>query len=542
MPEQWDYIVVGAGSSGCVMAERLSSDPDKRVLLLEAGDADTSPLIHMPKGIGKLASDPRHAWIFPVGQPRFPGVPATEAWVRGKGLGGSSSINGMIWVRGQPEDYDAWEQRGCAGWGRKEMNAAFQAIEDHELGAGGERGVGGPVHISAGTYRYPLAEAMIAAGQGMGLPRKEDLNSPGQEGIGYYAHNILNGRRQSAAVAFLAPARKRRNLDIRTGVVVDRIAFQDGRAVAVEALVDGQPRRFAVRGEVILSAGTMASPAILQRSGVGPGALLASLGIPVLADRQGVGRHLLDHLGFSMPYRLKGAAGNNPEFHGLGLVKNALRYALTRSGPLATGPFEVGAFARSRPELARPDLQLFGSAFTFKPKRHSNPNFPVQQGTVEREPGFTVYSQLLHLESEGSIDITGADPQAPLSIAPNWLARTADQASAIAAVRYVRKFMAQPAIAPFISHEISPGAAIESDAEVLDVFRRLSRCGTHAVGVCRMGASEDDVCDPQLRVRGVRGVRVVDCSVMPGLISGNTNAPAMALAWHAAAMMKREAR
>jgi choline dehydrogenase-like flavoprotein len=223
-------------------------------------------------------------------------------------------------------------------------------------------------------------------------------------------------------------------------------------------------------------------------------------------------------------------------------VKNALRYALTRGGPLATGPFEVGAFARTRPGLARPDLQLFGSAFTFKPKRNSNPNFPVQQGTVEREPGFTVYSQLLRLDSEGSIDISARDPQAPLSIAPNWLASSADQASAIAAVRYVRKFMAQPAIAPFIGREISPGASIESDAEVLDVFRRLSRCGTHAVGVCRMGGSEDDVCDPRLRVRGVSGVRVVDCSVMPGLISGNTNAPAMALAWHAATMINQEGR
>lgn len=542
MRDGWDYVVIGAGSSGCVMAERLSLDPSKRVLLLEAGGTDSSPLIHMPKGIGKLASDPRHAWLFPVDQPRLPGLPATEAWVRGKGLGGSSSINGMIWVRGRPEDYDSWERRGCVGWGRREMTAAFQAIEDHELGEGDGRGVGGPVHISTGTYRYPLAEAMITAGQGMGLPRKEDLNGTGAEGIGYYAHNILRGRRQSAAVAFLRPAQQRRNLEIRTDVLVDRLIFEGGRAVAVEALVGGQPQWFAVRGEVILSAGTLASPAILQRSGVGPGSLLASLGIPVVADRPSVGQHLQDHLGFSMTYRLQGAAGNNREFRSLGLVKNSLRYAVSRRGPLATGPFEVGGFVRLNPASVRPDLQLFGSAFTFQPKRNSNPNFPVQQGTVEREPGFTVYSQLLHLESEGSLNITARDLHAPLSISPNWLSSEADQQAAVATVRYVRELMAQPSMAAFISHEKVPGLAVDSDAEVLDAFRRLSRCGTHAVGTCRMGGSEDDVCDPHLRVRGVRGVRVVDCSVMPELISGNTNAPAMALAWRAADLIREEQR
>lgn len=537
MPPEWDYIIVGAGSAGCVMAERLSVNPAKRVLLLEAGGPDTSPLIHMPKGIGKLASDPKHAWIFPVEQSRVPGVPSTESWLRGKGIGGSSSINGMIWIRGQHADYDAWERMGCVGWGGKEMTAAFQAIEDHELGGGESRGIGGPVHVSTGKFRYPLAEALIAAGEGVGLSRREDLNG-GKEGIGYYAHNIRKGRRQSAALAFLRPARKRSNLEVRTGVLVDRIAFRDKRAVAVEALIDGQPQSFAVKGEVILSAGVMASPAILQRSGVGPGALLQSLGIPVVADSRNVGRNMLEHLGFSVQYRLQGVAGNNREFYGLGLVKNSLRYALTRTGPLATGPYEIGAFVRSRPTVERPDLQLFGSAFTFQAKRSSDSNYPVQQGTVERQPGFTLYSQLLNLESRGTIDITGRAPHAPLSIAPNWLSTPADEESAVAAVRYVRKLMAQPAIAQYLKNEIFPGPASETDEQILDVFRRLSRCGIHAVGVCRMGASEDDVCDPQLRVRGVSGVRVVDCSAMPGLVSGNTNAPAMALAWRAASMMR----
>lgn len=537
MTQGWDYVIVGAGSAGCVLAERLSASGKHRVLVLEAGGRDNSPLVHMPKGIGKLSLDPRYAWHYRVEQRRMPDVPSTESWVRGKGLGGSSSINGMIYVRGHPHDYEEWVQRGALGWGWSEMKEAFRAIEDHELGSGDGRGVGGPVHISSGTYRYPLAEAMIRAGEQMGLPRKADLNTEDQDGIGYYSHNIKNGRRQSAAVAFLKPAAKRANVTVVTGAHVDKVTFQGHRAVAVEAVVNCKRQTFLLNGEVILAAGAVVSPMILQRSGVGGGSLLSSLGIAITADRPAVGGHLRDHLGLSLPHRLEGAPGNNHEFRGLGLIKNLLRYYLRRDGPMATGPYEIGAFVRSRPDAARPDLQLFWSAFTFK--RVTNANFPVQLGAVDDEPGMTIYGQFIGLTSEGSIAISAADSAAPPVIEPNWLQTPEDVETAIASVRYMREILKQPAIAPYVGEELLPGTAYQSDEELAAAVRLFGRCGTHAVGTCAMGSSPDAVLDPELRVRGVEGVRVVDCSAMPSLISGNTNGPAMALAWRAAQVIQQ---
>lgn len=533
MADHWDYVIIGAGSAGCVLAERLSRDPRTRVLVLEAGGANRHPLITMPKGIGKVTLQQRFTWYYPVGQRRLPDLPSVETWVRGRGLGGSSAVNGMIYVRGQAEDYDLWARdHGCTGWNAGTMMAAFRDIEDHELGEGDGRGVGGPLHISSGTFRYPLAEAMIAAGEQLGLPRRADLNGPDQEGIGYFSHNIRNGRRQSSADVFLKPARRRPNVEVRTNILVDRIRFAEKRAVGVEVIVDGRRETIPVAGEVILSAGVMASPAILQRSGIGPGGLLSGLGIRVAVDSPNVGRRLKDHLGMSVPYRLAGVPGNNREFRGLRLMRNVLRYYLARSGPLSTGPYEVGAFVRARPQSTRPDLQLYGSAFTFK--RGDNPNFPVQLAEVEPEPGLTIYGQMLSLKSEGSLSITSADPESPLDVQPNWLHDPDDQDMAVASLRYIRRFAAQPSIARFLGEELLPGRQLETDEQLLDYARRFSRCGTHAVGVCAMGGATDAVCDPDLRVRGVEGVRVVDCSSMPGLVSGNTNGPAMAFGWAAA--------
>jgi choline dehydrogenase len=528
----FDYIIVGAGSAGCVLAERLSADGKSTVLVIEAGGIDSNPLIHMPKGMAKLVMNPKHTWYFPIAQPRVEGEPANETWVRGLGLGGSSNINGMIYVRGQPEDYDEWEARGATGWGWDAMKTAFRSIEDHELGDDGVRGTGGPVRVSAGTYRYPVAEALIAAGEEMGLPRHEDLNAEDQEGVGYYAHNIRRGRRESAATVFLKPAMKRPNVQVVTDAMTDKVVFDNGRCVAVEAIVNGERKSYAVRREVILAAGTLMSPAILQRSGIGPADTLRAAGVAPLVDSPEVGSGMRDHLGFSMSYRLKGDRGINHEFYGTGLIRNVARYYLRRDGPLATGPFEVGAFVRTSPEVERPDAQLYMGGFTFA--RSEDSNFPVPLADVERRPGMTCYGQLLRLTSEGTVRITSTEARAMPEIRPNWMTTPEDRASAIAMMHYMRRYMAQPAIARFVESESFPGSDIQDDDTLFAVFQRLSMCGTHAVASCRMGSDNGAVVDPDLRVNGVTGLRVIDCSVMPSPVSGNTNAPVMALAWAAA--------
>ncbi len=530
--EQADFIIVGAGSAGCVLADRLSRDPASRVLLLEAGGANDHPLVTMPKGLGKLVLNPRHAWHFPIAQPRVPGGAASELWVRGRGLGGSSAVNGMIWVRGAAEDYAQWERLGATGWGWDTMLAAFRAVEDHALGDDGVRGAGGPVHVEAGTYRYPLAEALIEAGKAMGLPRREDLNRADNEGVGYYAHNIRAGRRQSAATAFLAPARRRANLRVATEVTVDRVLFDDTRrAIGVAARVNGRAVTCAAVREVIVCAGALLSPALLQRSGIGHADVLRRAGVTPIVDSPDVGRRMRDHLGFSMPFRLREASGNNRELHGRGLWRNIARYYLRRDGPLATGPFEVGAFVRLGPASARADAQLYMGAFTFA---RGDDNFPVPLADVERAPGLTIYGQLLQLTSEGEVAISSPDPDVLPTIAPNWLTTPEDEVAAVAMVRLMRRYAAQTPIARHLAAELFPGADVESDADILDSFRRFSLCGTHAVATCRMGSDNRAVVDPDLCVKGVAALRVVDCSVMPAPISGNTGAPAIALAWAAA--------
>ncbi len=534
MTEAWDYIVVGAGSTGCVMAEQLSADGRSRVLVLEAGGENDSFWVTLPKGVAKLVTKPEHMWTYAVTQPREEGAAANEFWIRGKGLGGSSSINGMIWSRGERADYDAWEAMGATGWNGAAMTEAFLELEDHVAGSSPTRGSGGRVRVDPAIYRYPLADRMIEAGEAMGLSRVDDLNSQPGPRVGLYSHNIRNGRRESAARTFLAPARKRANVQVITGALAERIVFEGTRAVAVEALVNGQPRCFDCRGEIIVSAGAMESPLLLQRSGIGDGERLMAVGIDVVAHSPEVGERMIEHLSISMPYRLEKGIGTHRNFYGVGAVLAMARYLLRRDGIMATGPFEVGAFLNVAHPDGRTDAQFYLGGYTFAVGDDNN---PVPLDKIDPRPGVTIYGQLLRLTSEGSLRVSGPGSSAAPTILPNWLSTEHDRQSAVQLMRAMRAYMASPPLGDMLGAEMLPGADVQSDEDLLAVFRRLSSCGLHAIRTCRMGSDTNAVVDPRLRVNGVQGLRLADCSVIPGHVTGNTNAPAMAIGLRGARMI-----
>jgi choline dehydrogenase len=534
----FDYIIVGAGSAGCVLAERLSSDGRFRVLLIEAGPEDSHPLVHMPKGIGKLLSNPEFTWVFPT-EPETGNGSRPEYWLRGKLLGGSSSVNGMIYTRGQPQDYDHWASLGLNEWSWSAIAPYFKRMEDHALGGDELRGAGGPLGISQGSPSYPLADAVLQAGRELGIPIKEDLNRPDQEGLGYLSATIKAGRRQSAAQAFLKPARRRPNLKVVTRTIVQCIVFDGSRAVGVAAVRSNSTGpdssvEYRARREVILSAGALQSPKLLQLSGIGPANVLRDVGVAVRVDSPGVGQNMREHRLLFIQHRLKRAGSVNRAFAGIPLVMNTLRYLSFRSGVLATGSHDVGGFTRSRAGLDRPDIQLMMAPYSF--------DLSAPALGFEKSPGMHVFGYVLRPDSQGTINIRSPDPKEPPKIQPNYMSAATDRVASVALVRLLRRWMTQQAVADFVGEETSPGADVQTDAQILAAFARQGQSGYHACGTCRMGSDVAAPLDSHMRVRGAQNLRVVDLSMFPTMISGNPNGPLMALAWRAADLIAADAR
>jgi choline dehydrogenase len=517
---EYDYIIVGAGSAGCVLANRLSADPAVRVLLLEAGPRDTDPWIHIPLGYGRLFARRDVNWAYDSEpEPQLNGRRIFSP--RGKVLGGSSSINGLVYIRGQPEDFDAWE---VPGWSHVELLPYFKKAQHQSRGASALHGAGGPLAVSD-LERHELCDAFIASAQTLGIPPNGDFNGEQQEGTGYYQATMRNGRRSSTAVEYLRPAEGRPNLRVETEALARKILFSDRKASAVEYMKGEKTLQARASREVLLCGGSFNSPQLLQLSGVGPRALLEEHGIPVVLDAPEVGEGLQDHFYCRTFWRANKPITLNDDMASLfRQAKIGLDYFLFKRGPLTVSAGHAAAFVRTRPELKRPDAQLYFINFSTAKRG----------GLLHPWSGFTISVSQLQVESRGSVRIKSADPRAAPAIRYNYLATENDRRVMVEGLKIARRIAHAAPLSGYIVKEEHPGAGVQTDEELLEVLRRSGESVFHPTSTCRMGTDERSVVDSRLRLRGIQGLRVVDASVMPAVVSGNTNAAVIAIAEKAA--------